>query len=108
MPSVFESHSITVEGNGIQYKPGTRQPVGGYTKIATGVICHIGRSSKRNDGNILRVFILKKYVDLLPTPLARGYKIIDEESTFVYSIIETPVWAGGMKHHIECTLEEFR
>jgi hypothetical protein len=100
---MFESHKITIESNGIRYKPGTRQPTGGYDKVGEHVPCHIGRTGT---SSILKLYMLKKYYNGLTEKLNRGFRITDEDTGAKYELSQIPIWAGGLKHHIECTLEE--
>lgn len=100
---MFKSHNITVQSNGIAYKPGTRQPVAGYKQIAINVPCHIGRTGT---SPVLKLYLLKEYYDSLSEKLNRGFIITDEDTLAKYELSQIPIWAGGLKHHIECTLEE--
>lgn len=106
MSSMFETHLVTIESNALKNAPGTRQPIAGYSPFGKHVVCHVGRASKR--GSILTLHILKKYLDLLPSPLLRGFKVTDEATGYTYSIEDYPVWGGGKEHHIECTLTPYK
>lgn len=100
---MFKSHKITIESNGIKYKPGTRQPTGGYAIVGEHVPCHIGRTGT---SSILKLYMLKEFYISLPEKLNRGFRITDEDTQVQYELSQIPIWAGGLKHHIECALEE--
>jgi hypothetical protein len=104
MSSLFETHLVTVQDNGITYKPGTKQPTVGFGDLIKHFPCHIGRTG--STGSLLKLHVLKKHLDKIPKPLARGFRIIDENHNVVYELTENPIWAGGSKHHIECSLAE--
>jgi hypothetical protein len=106
MSDLFKTHLITVYKNDIKNVPGSRNPTSGYTEIAKHIKCHIGRTGP--SGSILKLHVLKQELEKLPDTLHRGFKIKDEENNAEYVLSEIPIWGGGMKHHIECALEEFK
>lgn len=107
MSGIFETHKVTILKNDIVYRLGTKQLVGEYTPIVEHLSCHIGRISKGKTGQMMCMYILRKYLDPLKELPERGFKVIDEDSLREYKIEPKPVWGGGYKHHLECDMEEF-
>jgi hypothetical protein len=102
---MFTQQKITVQSNQIRYETGTRKPVSGYADIATSIPCRITGI----DNEKLNLFILEKYYILIPGGIHKGFKIILEDTNpIVFEVKNEPFWAGGIKHHMEILLEEFK
>lgn len=104
MSSLFNSIKIKITRPVTQII--NRKPVTGKEVIAEHVPCRITGTW---DGST-RLFIHKKYVDkYLPEGLHSGYIIEVENPTNgthlqQYTVSEEPIWAGGVEHHFEVSL----
>lgn len=109
--SIFERQLVTIYSNDISYVPGTKKPLSEYTLLSEHVPCTI-TSITTNANKTITLFILKRHLDKVGALPRRGYKIVLEETdalspNIIYRVIDEPVWSGGVRHHIEVTLEEF-
>lgn len=103
--SLFTQQKITVQSNQLKYEPGTRKPVSGHVTVASSILCRITGI----DNEKLNLFILKRYYDLIPGGIHKGFKIIlEDENPIEFEVVKEPFWAGGIKHHMEILLEEFK
>lgn len=107
---IFERQRVTIESNDIQYIPGTRKPLSDYSLFAEHVPCTITAISS-NTNTVPVMFILKRQLDKIGALPRKGYKVtLDSldplDNKIEYRIKDEPIWSGGIKHHIECTLEQ--
>jgi len=102
MSRIFETHKMKVKKNEVTTVD--RQPVSKMVEIISGVPCRI--TGTHNDN--IKLFILGKYYITIPGGLHKNYQVILEGGDFVqtYMVAKEPIWAGGVKHHIEAELEE--
>lgn len=101
MSKLFETHKMTVKRNEVSKVD--RQPVSNLVTVISGVPCRV---TGTHNGNI-KVFVLAKHYEKIPGGLHKNFQI-ELEGDFVqnYTIRKEPIWAGGVRHHIECYLEE--
>lgn len=110
--SLFTAQRMTIKKN-VVVKSG-RQPVSGYELIRVDendqnslplvIPCRI---TGTNEGN-LKLFVYRTYYDLIPGGLHKNFQITIEGLDQTYIISKEPIWAGGVKHHIEVDLEEVK
>jgi hypothetical protein len=102
MSRIFETHKVTIKK--YEVTSVNRQPVNKLVDVVSGVPCRI---TGTNNGNI-KLFILAKHYTNIPGGLHKNYQIILEDAEFVqtYLVSKEPIWAGGVKHHIETELDE--
>lgn len=107
MPNIFEVSKATIYKNGIEYKPGTKTPIGDFKIFAENVPCRLVSIT----GNVnvgLYLCILKRNVNKLPGFIRKGYKVKFHDTESEYLVENEPVWAGGVQHHLECRLQEYK
>jgi hypothetical protein len=80
-----------------------RQPRNVLVDVVDNIPCRITGTHNEN----IKLFVLKKYYDVIPEGLHKNFVITVEDNLIQnYTIVREPIWSGGVHRHIECILEE--